>query len=71
MLVSHLRGDISRQLAMQDKMTIHLSCESESEVAKSFPTLCDPMDISLHPSSSVHGIFKARVLEWVAISFSR
>ena len=33
-------------------------------------TLCNPMDCSL-PSSSVHGIFQARVLEWVAISFSR
>ena len=33
-------------------------------------TLCDPMDCSL-PSSSVHGILQARVLEWVAISFSR
>ena len=30
----------------------------------------DPMDYSL-PGSSVHGIFQARVLEWVAISFSR
>ena len=44
--------------------------ESESEVAQSCPTLCDPMDYSL-PGSSVHGIFQARVLEWVAISFSR
>ena len=43
--------------------------ESESEVAQSCPTLCDPMDCSL-PGSSVHGIFQA-VLEWVAISFSR
>ena len=33
-------------------------------------TLCDTMDCSL-PGSSVHGIFQARVLEWVAISFSR
>ena len=32
--------------------------------------LCDPMDCSL-PGSSVHGIFQAIVLEWVAISFSR
>ena len=32
--------------------------------------LCDPIDCSL-PGSSVHGIFQARVLEWVAISFSR
>ena len=44
--------------------------ESESEVAQSCPTLCDPMDCSL-PGFSVHGIFQARVLEWVAISFSR
>ena len=41
-----------------------------SEVAQSCPTLCDPMDCSI-PGSSVHGIFQARVLEWVAISFSR
>ena len=34
------------------------------------PTPCDPMDCSL-PGSPVHGIFQARVLEWVAISFSR
>ena len=33
-------------------------------------TLCDPVDCSL-PGSSVHGIFQARILEWVAISFSR
>ena len=32
--------------------------------------LCNPMDCSL-PGSSIHGIFQARVLEWVAISFSR
>ena len=43
---------------------------SVSKVAQSFPTLCDPMDCSL-PDSSVHGIFQAKVLEWVAISFSR
>ena len=40
-----------------------------SEVVQSCPTLFDPMDCSL-PGSSVHGIFQARVLEWVAISFS-
>ena len=37
---------------------------------KSYLTLCDSMDCSL-PGSSVHGIFQARTLEWVAISFSR
>ena len=46
-----------------------MKVKSESEVAQSFPTLSDPMDYSL-PGSSVHGIFQARVLEWVAIAFS-
>ena len=40
------------------------------EVAQSCPTFCNPMDCSL-PGSSVYGIFQARTLEWVAISFSR
>ena len=44
--------------------------KSESEVAQLCPTLCDPMDCSL-PGSSLHGILQARVLTWVAISFSR
>ena len=43
--------------------------KSESEVAQSCPTSSDPMDCSL-PGSSVHGIFQARVWEWVAIAFS-
>ena len=34
------------------------------------PTLCDLMDYNL-PGSSVHGIFQARILEWVAMPFSR
>ena len=38
-------------------------------VAQSCLTLCDPMDCSL-PGSSVHRIFQAKMLEWVAISFS-
>ena len=41
----------------------------EGEVAQSSPTLRDPMDCSL-PGSSIHGIFQARVLEWVATAFS-
>jgi len=53
-----------------EEVSFH-SCpkESESEVTQSCPTLCDPMDRSL-PGSSVHGIFQAIVLEWIAISFS-
>ena len=43
--------------------------KSESEIAQSCLTLHDPMDCSL-PGSSLHGIFQARVLEWVAIAFS-
>ena len=42
----------------------------ESEVALLCPTLHDPMDCSLL-GSSVHGIFQEKILEWVAISFSR
>ena len=41
----------------------------ESEEAQLYPTLSNPMDCSL-PSSSVQGIFQARVLEWGAIAFS-
>ena len=40
-----------------------------SSVAQSCPTLCGPMDC-IPPSSSVHGILQARILEWVAISSS-
>ena len=39
--------------------------ESEVKVTQSCPTLCDPMD------STVHGILQARILEWVACPFSK
>ena len=42
----------------------------QSSAAQSCLTLCDPMNCSF-PGSSVHGISQARILEWVAISFSR
>ena len=48
----------------------NLEESKESEVTQLCPTLGDPMDCSL-PGSSVHGIFQAIVLEWIAISFSR
>ena len=44
--------------------------KSESEVAQLYQTPSDPMDCS-PPGSSIHGIFQARVLEWVAIAFSK
>ena len=47
-----------------------LSVKVLALVGKLCPTLCHPMDCSL-PGSSVHGISKARILEWVAISSSR
>ena len=46
-----------------------MEVKSEREVVQPCLTLCDPMDCSL-PDSSTHGIFQARVLEWVAIAFS-
>ena len=46
-----------------------MKVKNESEVAQSCLTLSDPMDCS-PPSSSVHGTFQAKVLEWGAIAFS-
>ena len=54
-------------------MCVIILFESESKVAQSAqscPTLCDSMACSL-PGSSVHGIFQAIILEWIAISLSR
>ena len=47
-------------------LLLDMKVKRESKVAQSCPTLCDPLDCSLL-GSSVHGIFQARVLEWVAI----
>ena len=46
-----------------------MKVESESEVAQSCLSLSDTMECGL-PGSSNHGVFQARVLEWVAIAFS-
>ena len=46
-----------------------MKVKSESEVAQSCPTLCDPIDGS-PPGSCIPGILQARILEWAAISFS-
>ena len=40
-------------------------------VVQSCPTICDPMDCSSPPGSSVHRILQARILEWVVMPFSR
>ena len=47
-----------------------LNYESESVIAQSCLTLCNPMDCS-PPGSSVHGMLQAKVLEWVAMPCSR
>ena len=66
----------SRDIALPTKVhlvkamvfpVVMYGCEKETSVVL---TLCDPMNYSL-PVSSVHGIFQASVLEWVAIFFSR
>ena len=48
----------------------YMKVKSAREVAQSCLTLSDPMDCSL-PGSSVHGIFHARVLQWVATALSK
>ena len=58
--------------AQQPRCTLLRICIHKvvSEVAQLCPTLCNLLDCSL-PGSSIHGIFWAGVLEWVAIPFSR
>ena len=58
------------QSSCQNFLTQFMFIECLLLVAKSFLTLCDPMDCS-PPGFSVHGISQARILEWVAISSSR
>ena len=55
---------------MEDNNSLSLlSIAAAAKSLQACPTLCDPMDCR-HPGSSIHGIFQARVLEWVAIAFS-
>ena len=57
----------------QNKKNIRYVADAKKNkfwITQSCPTLCDPMD-SNPPGSSVHGILQARILEWVAIPFSR
>ena len=64
------RSELAGTVVPSGWRAAHLFSESESEVAQLCPTLCDPTNCSLQ-GSSIHGVFQARVLEWVAISFSR
>ena len=61
---SHQSFDIHTRL-LTGKAILVNALLSEVKVAQSCPTLCDPMDYT------VHGILQARILEWVAFPFSR
>ena len=67
LLLSYLRSGPEYPLRAKSLLTLVLR---RVILAKSCPTLCNPMDCS-PPGSSVHGIFQARILEWVAIPFFR
>ena len=71
-IVDKVKKMVLHQICSQSDGKVRLFCksESESEITQSYPTLCYPMDCSLS-GSSVRGIFQARVLEWIAIFFSR
>ena len=56
-------------LCLHWKSWVHTNISAAARWRQSCPTLCDPVDGNL-PGSYVHGIFQARVLEWIAIAFS-
>ena len=61
---------IAKESVLFFRLSPESKCDSESIIAQSCLTLCDLMDCRL-PGSSGRGIFQARILEYVAISFSR
>ena len=62
--------ELKRHLLLGRKATTNLVCACLcAQSLRMCPTLCNPMDCS-PPGSSVHGILQARILEWIAISFS-
>ena len=65
-----LAGERMKQTTVQDPVLPINNCCCCCLITKLYPMLSDPMDF-IPPGSSVRGIFQARILEWVAISFSR
>ena len=66
-----LRPGVERQVIQISTINVYnLHLHLFVLVSQLCPTLCDPMDC-IPPGSSIHGIFQARILEWVAISFSK
>ena len=64
--------NVGLKLNIQKTKITHLvpSAAAAAKSLQSCPTLCDPVDGS-PPDSCVHGTLQARVLEWVAIAFSK
>ena len=56
-------------IKIQRQMNFHIRIHGAAKWLQSYPTLCDPIDGS-PPGSAIPGILQARILEWVAISFS-
>ena len=70
-----IHGVSKSKTRLSDWTELMYGCEQSemkkaSEVAQSCPTFSEPVDCSL-PGSSIQGILQARIVEWVAISFSR
>ena len=61
---------ILKKYFLSELMKAWSEIEFYLQITQSCPALCDPVDCS-PPGSSVHRILQARILEWVAISFSR
>ena len=55
---------------IRNSQKVHAAAAAAAKLLQSCPTLCNPRDCS-PPGSSIHGILQARILEWVAISFSK
>ena len=54
---------------VKKNMQVYMHVCIPTKLLQSCPALCDPVDYS-PPGSSVHGVLQARILEWIAISFS-
>ena len=64
--------NVLREVLLVSGLQLKFTAAAAAAAAKSFqscPTLCNPIDGS-PPGSPIPGILQARILEWVAISFS-
>ena len=72
-LFGHQKGNIvplaTIYMDLEGSETRKVRCV-HAKLLQLYPTLCDPMNHS-PPGSSVHGIFQAKILKWIATSFSR